>query len=274
MTVADGRSAARRPGRARAREHAPLLEVEGLRKAFGGLVAVDGAGFTVEAGGITGLIGPNGAGKSTLFSLIAGALRPDAGRVRFRGRAVTGGPPERLARAGLARTFQTPRLFHGMSCWENLMVGAPAGRDEGVWTALWRPRNTRERQAALGQRALEMLDFLGLAHLADARADALSGGQRKLLAFGRALMAEPSLLMLDEPAAGVNETLTRTLVDRIRTVNARGVTFLLVEHDMDLVMDLCDRVVVMHQGRVLADGDPQSVQRDPAVRKAYLGGPA
>ncbi|HEX7022645.1 MAG TPA: ABC transporter ATP-binding protein [Trueperaceae bacterium] len=249
-----------------------MLEVDGVVKRFGGLRAVDGCSFTVAAGSITGLIGPNGAGKSTLFNLVTGALSPDAGSIRFEGRRISGLPPERIAGRGIGRTFQTPRLFYDMTVWENLALAGTHQPGETLWGALVRPPAARRRERALQQQAAAMLDFLGLGRLAGEPAHNLSGGQRKLLALGRALMMEPRLILLDEPAAGVNQTLTRTLMERIADINRQGVTFLIVEHDMDLIMSLCDRVVVMHHGRVLTAGRPAEVQQNADVVEAYLGG--
>ncbi len=249
-----------------------LLSVEGLQKHFGGLMAVAGASFTVQRGSITGLIGPNGAGKSTLFDLVTGVTRADRGSVRLAGRLLTGRAPDVVARAGVARTFQTPRIFPDMSTWENLLAGGTRHPGETLLGGLVRGAAAREREHALRARAEELLAFLGLEHVAGQAARELSGGQRKLLSLGRALMTEPRLLMLDEPAAGVNQTLTRTLMERIGDVNAGGVTVLVVEHDMDLIMQLCERVIVMHQGSVLAEGTPEEVQRDERVLEAYLGG--
>ncbi len=249
-----------------------LLEVDNLQKHFGGLMAVNGASFAVRRGSITGLIGPNGAGKSTLFDLVTGVTRADRGTVRLAGRILSGLAPDAIARAGVARTFQTPRIFPDMSTWENLLAGGGRHPGETLLGGLWQGSAARERERALQDRADELLAFLGLERVAARATRELSGGQRKLLSLGRALMTEPKLLMLDEPAAGVNQTLTRTLMDRIRDVNAAGVTVLVVEHDMDLIMRLCQHVVVMHQGSVLAEGTPEQVQRDERVLDAYLGG--
>jgi ABC-type branched-subunit amino acid transport system ATPase component len=250
----------------------PLLRLRGLSRSFGGLRAVDGVSFDVLRGSITGLIGPNGAGKSTLFDLVTGVTRPDAGSALLGGTELVGRSPDAIARAGLGRTFQTPRIFAGMSVWENLMAGGQRHPGEGVLGSLLPGPAARARERELAERAAELLRFLGLERLAAAPAEELSGGQRKLLTLGRALMTDPTLLLLDEPAAGVNQTLTRTLMARISDLRDGGVTVLVVEHDMDLVMRLCDHVVVMHQGRVLAQGAPAAVQRDERVIDAYLGG--
>lgn len=240
-----------------------LLEVHDLVKSFGGLRAVDGASFTVDQGTITAVIGPNGAGKTTIFNVISGILRPESGQVVFDGEDVTGQRPYRITRRGLSRTFQITRELADLTVLENLIVHAPA---RGVRAALGRSILQKERD-----RAMELLGFVGIAQLADAEAKKLSYGQRKLLELAAALMAEPRLIMLDEPAGGVNPALLDEIVARIRELNTSGVTFLVVEHNMDLVMGLSDSVVVMAHGDVLMQGAPDRVQLDDAVLDAYLG---
>jgi len=250
-----------------------LLAVKGVSKRFGGLWAVRGCSLQVEAGSITGLIGPNGAGKTTLFHLISGFYRPDRGRIEFDGEDVTGWSPHKLVRRGLYRTFQIPRAFPEMTVLENLMLVPEGQCGERLWNPLFRPRRVWAEEESLRDRAQEVLEFVGLAHLAGALAGTLSGGQKKLLELARALMAEPKLVLLDEPGAGVNPTLMKRLADRIRQVAEEfGVTVFLIEHDMDLVMSLCDPVIVMSEGRVLTQGTPAAVRADPRVIEAYLGG--
>ncbi|GIX08459.1 ABC transporter ATP-binding protein [Elioraea sp.] len=251
---------------------APALAVRGLTKRFGGFVALDGVSLDVPEGSITGLIGPNGAGKSTLFATVAGFLAPEAGTVRLRGADVTGLPPWRLHRLGLARTFQIPRLFARMTVRENLMVAAPGQAGERLplpWLA--RARIARE-EAALRDRADAVLARLNLAAHAEAPATALSGGQKKLVELGRALMSGARIILLDEPAAGVNRTLLREIAATIAALNREdGITFLVIEHDLDLVAELCDPVHAMAEGRVIASGTMAEVRNDPAVAEAYLG---
>jgi neutral amino acid transport system ATP-binding protein len=244
----------------------PLLDVRDVAHAFGGVRAVDGATFDVEAGSITGLIGPNGAGKSTLFNCISGFLRPRSGRVSMDGRRIDRLPPHRIARAGLVRTFQTPRALIRMTVAENVMLATPRHPGE----RLGRLGRSREREAEA--RAAELLALVGLDGHAQALAGTLSGGQRKLLDLIRALMAEPRLLLLDEPMAGVNPTTRVQLLQHIRDLRDRdGITLLIVEHDLDFIMGASDRVIVMNDGRVIADGTPGEVRGDERVVDAYLG---
>jgi len=240
-----------------------LLEVRGLSKSFGGIRAVDGCSFAVEAGSITALIGPNGAGKTTVFNLISGLHRPDGGAILFDGARIDGLAPHRITRRGLARTFQISRDLAGLSVLENVIVQAPA---RGPLHLLEPAMSAAERA-----RALELLSFLGIAGLAYEPAAKLSYGQKKLLEIAGCLMANPRLVLLDEPAGGINPALLEVIVDRVRELRAQGVTFLIVEHNMDVVMNLCDPVVVMAYGRFLAHGPPAAIQSDPAVLEAYLG---
>jgi branched-chain amino acid transport system ATP-binding protein len=253
-------------------EGPPLLAVEDVVKRFGGLVAIDGARFDVEDGSITGLIGPNGAGKSTLFDCITGVHTPDSGSIRLHGEAIHGRTPDEVATRGVGRTFQTPRIFGGMTVRENLAFAARDQSGESALGALARPRTVAREEAAVQSTVDETLSFLDLDHLADDFASGLSGGQRKLLGLGRVLMMDPEIILLDEPVAGVNPSLADELVDRLHDLNDRGRTILLIEHDMDLVMNHCDRVVVLHNGETLAAGDPEIVQSDERVVEAYLGG--
>lgn len=249
-----------------------MLETRQLTKRFGGLCAVRDCTLRVEEGTITGLIGPNGAGKTTLFNLITGFYHPDSGRVVFQGTDTTRCPPHQSFRRGLYRTFQIPRVFGEMTVLENVMV-VPFGQPgEALWIPLFWPKRVLRTEAALRDKAMEVLRVVELDHLAGELAKNLSGGQKKLLELARALMAEPRLVLLDEPGAGVNPTLMAKLADRIRGLADRGITVFLIEHDMDLVMSLCDPIIVMSEGRVLTAGSPDSVRLDPQVIAAYLGG--
>ncbi len=248
-----------------------LLRAEAVVKRFGGVAAVDGLSFSVRPGEILGLIGPNGAGKTTMFDCLAGSLRPSAGRILFKGAAIEGLPAHRRAGLGLGRTFQIPRPFATLSVVENIMLGARGQRGERLWPNWLLPGAVRRQEAATHARAMALLDFVSLAHLAREPARVLSGGQRKLLELARVMMGEPAMLLLDEPAAGVNPALLDLVIDRIAAIRAGGVTLLLVEHNMEMVARLCSRVVVMAEGRLLAEGAPSAVTADPAVREAYLG---
>lgn len=241
----------------------PLLHVHRLHKSFGGVRAVNDASFDVVAGSITGLIGPNGAGKTTAFNLVSGALRPDSGSVTFAGERIDGLAPHKIHRRGLARTFQITKSVPGLTVLENVIAAAaPRGL---------MPLVRRRIAAAERRRALDLLEFVGIVHLADADADNLSYGQHKLLELASALMPEPRLILLDEPAAGVNPALLQRIIERIRAMRQQGVTFLIVEHNMDMVMQLCDSVVVMAHGAVLEQAPPEVVRDNPLVLDAYLG---
>ncbi len=255
------------------REAGAALEARRLVKRFGGLTAVDDLSLMLPEGGRLGVIGPNGAGKTTLFNLLAGSFAPDAGSIHLGGRAVERDAAERRIARGLARTFQIPKPFPQMTVLENVMVAGQRQAGERALASLLRPGRVAVEERALTEKAHDLLDFLSLDRLADETASVLSGGQRKLLELARVLMAEPRVLLLDEPAAGVNPALMDFISGRIEAINARGVAILLIEHNMDVVSRLCDRVMVMAQGRSLAEGTPAEVLRDAAVVEAYLGEP-
>ena len=228
-----------------------MLTTRQLVRAFGSLRAVDGVDLEVRANSITGLIGPNGAGKTTLFNLIAGALAPSAGEIRFRGEPIGGLAPDRVFRKGVARTFQVPRPFAGMTVLENLMLVPLEQAGERFWNNWWGGGRVAREERAARERAMEVLELCALADKAGELAGRLSGGQQKLLELARVLMIDPSLVLLDEPAAGVNPKLLDTLIERIVLLNRRGITFLVIEHNLDLVMSVCQPIVVLAQGKVI-----------------------
>ncbi len=249
-----------------------MIEVVDLHRHFGGFHAVDGASLRIETGSITGLIGPNGAGKTTLFNVIAGRLPPTSGRVVMDGEDITGLPPHTLFSKGLLRTFQIAHEFGSMTVRENLMM-VPAGQaGETLWSAWFNRRAVATEEARIRAKADEVLDFLTISHLADQKASQISGGQKKLLELGRTMMVDAKIVFLDEVGAGVNRTLLNTIGDAIVRLNKeRGYTFCVIEHDMDFIARLCDPVIVMAEGRVLAQGTPDQVRADERVIEAYLG---
>ena len=250
-----------------------IFEADGVVKRFGGIRAVDGASMKVERRSITALIGPNGAGKTTFFNVITGFYRADGGRAAYEGGQVLGRAPHAIARLGMVRTFQITKALAGMPVIDNMMLAAPDQPGERLVNVVLRPRAVRRREAEVREQALELLEVFDLAQLADAYAGTLSGGQRKLLELARALMARPRLLLLDEPMAGINPTLGRRLLDHMQRLRAEeGVTFLFIEHDMEVVMGHSDRVIVMAEGKVIAAGAPNEVRTDQRVIDAYLGG--
>ena len=240
-----------------------ILTAHNVSKAFGGIQALHDCSLTVEEGTITGLIGPNGSGKTTLFNVMTGYERADSGEIHFNGAAITGATPDRVFALGLGRTFQLTRIFPRLSVLENMHVAA---QRQGLRAQLRRWGAADERR-----RAEDLLEFVGIARLKNLPAGNLSYGQKKLLEFAFILIAEPRVILLDEPAGGVNPTMLNYLAERVRALNKRGVTFLVVEHNMEFVMGLCDTVNVMHRGRAIAAGTPAEVRGNPAVLEAYLG---
>ena len=250
----------------------PILLIDGVSKRFGGVAAVNEASFDVAPGSITGLIGPNGAGKTTMFNLISGFLRPERGAIHFNGSRCDGRPPHSLASSGLVRTFQIPRVLTRMTVLENMMLAGMEQPGEELGAALYKPRRLARREREIREQARELLELVRLSRLAGDYAGTLSGGQRKLLEFGRALMTRPRMVLLDEPMAGVAPTLAIQLLEHIIDLRAtHGTTILVIEHDMEAVMAISDRIVVMDEGAVIAEGFPEEIQRNDRVIEAYLG---
>jgi ABC-type branched-subunit amino acid transport system ATPase component len=240
-----------------------MLDAQGLSKAYGGIQALNACSISVEQAKITGLIGPNGSGKTTLFDIITGYERADGGQVRFNGARITNASPNAIFGLGIGRTFQITRIFPRLTVMENMQVASPRLGGLGLFR---RSGSSQEHR-----RALDLLEFVGIAHLISMPAENLSYGQKKLLEFACVLVAEPQMILLDEPAGGVNPTMIARLAEHIRTLNRRGITFLIVEHNMEFVMGLCDTVHVMHRGAAIAKGTPTEVRNDPVVLEAYLG---
>lgn len=251
-----------------------LLRISGAGKRFGGLQALSDVTLSIQGSQIYGLIGPNGAGKTTLFNVITGLYQPDGGEFELNGRPYSPSSPHEVARAGIARTFQNIRLFGDMTALENVMVGRHVRTHQGVIGAVLRHRAARDEEAAIQQRALELLNFVDIAHLAGRTARHLSYGDQRRVEIARALATDPLLLALDEPAAGMNATEKESLRILLLTIREQGTTILLIEHDVKLVMGLCDRLTVLDYGKVIAEGSPAEVQKHPAVIAAYLGGEA
>jgi branched-chain amino acid transport system ATP-binding protein len=251
-----------------------ILEARRVTKRFGGVTAVDDVSLAVGEGEILGLIGPNGAGKTTMFDVLAGSVSPTSGSVRLMGAEVAEEPAHLRLSRGLGRTFQIPRPFPELSLLDNMLLARQRQTGERLFANFLQPRRIAAEEIAARDKALALLELVTLRHLAREPAKVLSGGQRKLLELARIMMADPRIILLDEPAAGVNASLLETIIARIRDINAQGVTFLLIEHNIDMVTRLCQRVLVMAQGAVLCEGTPEEISRDRRVVEAYLGGKA
>jgi len=261
------------PSQATGEQATPILRVEKVRKSFGGLIAVKDMSLEVKPRTITGLIGPNAAGKTTLFNLISGRYRPDAGAIYSNGERIDGLPPHKIFHKGICRTFQITRELKLMTVLENLMLVPSGQTGENLLFTWFQPQRVRAQERELREKALEVLRFVNLIDLKDEYAGSLSAGQKRLLELARTMMADPHLILLDEPGAGVNPTLMKRLVEYIQQLAfERGMTIFLIEHDMDLVMSICDPVIVMSNGEKLAEGPPEVIRRDPRVLEAYLGG--
>lgn len=249
-----------------------IIEVKNLCKRFGGLTAVNDCSLSVAGGSVTGLIGPNGAGKTTLFNMVAGAFPPDEGQILFDGEDITGLPPHKLFAKGLLRTFQIAHEFSQMTALENLMVVATEQPGESLASTWFKPGLAASRELEVRQKALDVIDFLKIGHVRDELAGNLSGGQKKLLELGRTMMVDAKMVLLDEVAAGVNRTLLKDLAANIERMNQElGYTFFVIEHDMDLIGRLCDPVIVMAEGRVIAEGPMEEIRQNPEIIEAYFG---
>jgi len=254
-------------------EREPVLRVRGVQKSFGGLMAVNSVTLDISPGIITGLIGPNGAGKTTLFNLISGLYKSEAGTIHLKGERIDGLPPHEIFHKGISRTFQIARELKLMTVLENLMLVPMGQTGESLLLTWFRPRQVRKEEKEIKEKALEVLEFVNLIDLKNEYADSLSAGQKRLLELARTMMSDPQIILLDEPGAGVNPTLLKHLVGYLRQiVEDHGMTLFLIEHDMDLVMNTCDQVVVMNYGEILTEGPPEIIRRDPRVLEAYLGG--